>query len=85
VFWIKCRVWGFGFHNLVPLVSALGIFAGDVHERAAAAPQPQDMMQHGAGLDVVIEEGAPVLQLLPVEDETLLVDGDAFQILDHLL
>ena len=33
-------------------------------------------------LDVVIAEGASVLELLPGEDETLLIGGDALLVLD---
>ena len=39
-------------------------------------------MKGGSFLDVVIGEGSPVLELLPGEDEPLLVWGDALLILD---
>ena len=39
-------------------------------------------MQCGLLLDVVIREGASVLELLPGEDETLLIGGDALLVLD---
>ena len=39
-------------------------------------------MEGGLLLDVVVREGAPVLQLLPSKDQTLLVGGDALLVLD---
>ena len=43
--------------------------------------QSQDKMEGGLLLDVVVREGPAVLQLLPREDEPLLVWGDALLIL----
>ena len=43
--------------------------------------QSQDKMEGGLLLDVVVREGPAVLQLLPCEDEPLLVWGDALLIL----
>ena len=42
-------------------------------------------MEGGLLLDVVVRQGAAVLQLLAREDETLLVGGDALLVLDLLL
>ena len=42
-------------------------------------------MEGGLLLDVVVRERAPVLQLLPREDEALLVGRDALLVLDLLL
>jgi hypothetical protein len=39
-------------------------------------------MQSRLLLDVVIREGATILQLLPCEDQTLLIWGDAFLVLN---
>lgn len=36
-------------------------------------------------LDVVVAEGTAVFQLFAAEDQALLVWGDAFLVLDHLL
>ena len=41
-------------------------------------------MQGALLLDVVVGEGAPVLQLLPREDETLLVRRDTFLVLRQI-
>merc|ERR1719350_1620444 len=47
-----------------------------------ASPQPEDQVQGGLLLDVVVGQGAPVLQLLSSEDQPLLVWGDSLLILD---
>jgi hypothetical protein len=39
-------------------------------------------VQHAVGLDVVAGNGAAVLELLALEDEALLVGGDALLVLD---
>merc|ERR1712241_1431782 len=44
--------------------------------------QSQDQMEGGLLLDVVVRDGPAVLQLLPCEDEPLLVWGDALLILN---
>ena len=44
----------------------------------------KDQMKSRLFLDVVIREGTAILQLLPSEDETLLVRGDSFLVLDLL-
>ena len=51
----------------------------DLH---GAAAQAQDQVQRALLLDVVVGEGAAVLQLLAGEDEALLVRGDALLVLD---
>lgn len=53
-----------------------------------ATPKSQHEVERGLLLDVVVGEGAPVLQLFPGEDETLLVGRDALFVLDlglHIL
>merc|ERR1712066_267997 len=47
-----------------------------------ATPEAQDQVQRGLLLDVVVRQRAAILQLLPREDQTLLVRGDAFLVLD---
>ena len=42
-----------------------------------AATQAQHQVQRRLLLNVVVRQGAPVLKLLPREDEALLVRGDA--------
>ena len=53
----------------------------DLHTTTKA----EDQVKGGLLLDVVVGEGAAVLELLSSEDETLLVRGDAFLVLDLLL
>ena len=55
-----------------------------VREGAAAA-QAEDEVQRGLLLYVVVGESAPVLELLPGEDEALLVGGGCLLALDLLL
>jgi len=47
-----------------------------------SSTQTQDQVEGRLLLDVVVRQGAPVLQLLAGEDETLLVRGDALLVLD---
>ena len=46
------------------------------------AAQAKHEVQRAVLLDVVVGERAPVLELLPGEDQTLLVRGNAFLVLD---
>ena len=62
------RLLGLGVHLLLPLLPP--------------SAQAQHEVQRGLLLDVVIREGASVLELLPGEDETLLIGGDALLVLD---
>ena len=48
----------------------------------AATTQAQHEVQGRLLLDVVVREGAAVLELLTSEDQTLLVGGDALLVLD---
>merc|ERR1719186_2338833 len=50
-----------------------------------ASPQPQHQVEGGLLLDVVVRQSAPVLQLLPSEDETLLVWRNTLLVLDFSL
>ena len=47
-----------------------------------AATETQDKVEGRLLLDVVVREGAAVLELLAGEDETLLIGGDALLVLD---
>ena len=47
-----------------------------------SSPQPEDQMEGGLLLDVVVRESPPVLQLLSSEDQPLLVGGDPLLVLD---
>ena len=55
----------------------IGIARQRLDEDLHAAAQPQHQVQRRLLLDVVVREGAAVLELLAREDETLLVRGDA--------
>ncbi len=59
------------------------VLLGEEAERGFNDPaaQAQHEVQGGLLLDVVVGEGAPVLQLLTGEDETLLVGGNPLLIL----
>ena len=50
-----------------------------------SAAEAEDEVEGGLLLDVVVTEGAAVLQLLASEDEALLIGGDALLVLDFLL
>ena len=70
----------------MPLISCpyISIFQASV-ARLSAAPQPQHQMQRGFLLHVVVSERAPVLQLLSRENQSLLVRGNAFLVLNFAL
>ena len=51
-----------------------------LHTHHHAAPQPQHQVQRALLLDVVIGQGAAVLELLAGKDQALLVRGDACEI-----
>merc|ERR1719153_2210946 len=53
-----------------------------LHEDLHPTPQPQNKVQCGLLLDVVIGEGPAILQLFPREDEPLLVWGNPLLVLD---
>ena len=85
-------------HLLVHVGHALGLGVHLLLALLAATAKAEDEVQGGLLLDVVILQGAPVLELLTscgllgqglcvngdrdTEDETLLVRGDAFLVLD---
>ena len=58
-----------------------GLAGQRLDEYLHASPQPQDQVEGGLLLDVVIGEGPAVLQLLASEDQPLLVRGDALLVL----
>ena len=63
---------GFRITSYISLASSISL---------ASASQPQDQVQGRLLLDVVVAEGATILELLPSEDQTLLVRGDSFLVL----
>ena len=52
------------------------------HRSECTAAKPQHEVEGRFFLDVVVREGAPILELLPREDEALLIGRDAFLVLD---
>ena len=58
-----------------------GLAGESLDEDLHATTEPQDEVEGALLLNVVVGEGAPVLQLLPGEDEPLLVRGDTLLVL----
>ncbi len=54
----------------------------DRRSSCIAAAESQDQMQCGFLLDIIVSEGSTVFQLLPSEDESLLIRRNALLILD---
>merc|ERR1719262_1952218 len=53
-----------------------------LHKDLHAAAEPQDQVERGLLLDVIVAQRAPVLQLLAGEDQALLIRWDALFVLD---
>ena len=67
-------------------LSQLNFFASSANAGLDdASPQSEDEVEGGLFLNVVVGQRPPILQLLPCEDEALLIRGDALLILDLLL
>jgi len=54
----------------------------DLHGSHASSSESQNQMEGGLLLDIVIREGSSIFELLSSEDESLLVWGDSFFVLD---
>ena len=67
---------------LVLVLDLLGLGVGLLLPLLGAAAEAEHEVEGRLLLDVVVREGATVLQLLPGEDEALLVRGDALLVLD---
>merc|ERR1712146_675129 len=52
------------------------------HEHLVASTKAEHEVEGRLLLDVVVRQGAPILELLASEDQTLLVGGDALLVLD---
>uniref|UniRef100_A0A453CNJ9 Uncharacterized protein n=1 Tax=Aegilops tauschii subsp. strangulata TaxID=200361 RepID=A0A453CNJ9_AEGTS len=59
-----------------------GLASEGLHEDLHATTQTQDKVEGGLLLDVVVSEGATILQLLASKDEALLVRRNALLVLD---
>ena len=58
-----------------------GLAGEGLHEDLHTTTETEDEMESGLLLDVVVGEGASVLQLLPSKDETLLVRRNSLLVL----
>merc|ERR1712199_33038 len=67
---------------LLGVLDLLRLSVGLLLALLTASAKTQDEVQSRLLLDVVVLEGAAVLELLSSEDETLLIRGDALLILD---
>jgi len=73
---------------LLGVLHLLWLSVGLLLTLLASSTETQDKVQGGLLLDVVILQGAPILELLTSEDETLLIRGNSFLVLDlgfHIL
>ena len=59
-----------------------GLASEGLHEDLHASAKTKHQMKRRLLLDVVVAEGATVLELLTREDETLLIGGDSLLVLD---
>jgi hypothetical protein len=59
-----------------------GLASQGLHEDLHPTPEPENQVKGGLLLDVVVSQGAAILQLLAGEDEALLVRGDTLLVLD---
>ena len=58
-----------------------GLASESLHEDLHSAAKPEDQVESALLLDVVIRKGSAILQLLPSENQPLLVGGDPFLVL----
>jgi len=70
------------FDLLLGVLHLLWLSVGLLLALLASSTETQNKVQGGLLLDVVILQGAPVLELLTSEDETLLIRGNSFLVLD---
>jgi len=59
-----------------------GLASQSLHEDLHTTTEAEDQVESGLLLDVVVAEGATVLELLTSEDEALLIRGDTLLVLD---
>ena len=62
-----------------------GLSSESLHEDLHTTAETEDEMESGLLLDVVVGEGATVLELLSSEDEALLIRGNTLLVLDLCL
>ena len=90
IWWDSLLVLDLGFDVLNGVrwldIEGDGLTSESLHKNLHSSTQPQDQVQSALLLDIVVRQGSSIFQLLPSEDETLLVRGNAFLVLDkHLL
>ena len=68
--------------GLVDALGLLGLAVDLLFALLSAATETEDEVEGGLLLDVVVGEGAAVLELLAGEDEALLIGRDALLVLD---
>ena len=56
-----------------------------LHEEFHATSKPEDQMECAFSIDVIIGEGAPIIKLNTSKDESLLVRGNTFLVLNDSL
>jgi len=76
---------GSKLERLVDVLDLLGLGVHLLLALLSTTTEAQDQMESALLLDVVVAQGATILQLLAGEDETLLIRRDTFLILDLLL
>ncbi|KAL0610459.1 hypothetical protein AAY473_020230 [Plecturocebus cupreus] len=59
-----------------------GLTGQGLHEDLHPTSETEDQVKGGLFLDVVVRQGAPIFQLFPGKDQSLLVRRDAFLVLD---
>jgi hypothetical protein len=59
-----------------------GVVENSTGDLAMSATQPQDQVECGFFLDIVVTQGSSIFQLLSGKDQTLLIRGDSFLVLD---
>jgi len=69
-------------NSLAHTLDLLGLGVNLLFPLLSSSTKAQHQVKRGLLLDVVIGEGASILELLTSEDETLLIRGDSFLVLD---
>jgi len=69
-------------NGLGPALNLLGLGEDLLFPLLSSSTKAKDKMKGGLLLDVVIRKGAAILELLSSKDETLLIRGDSFLVLD---
>jgi len=69
-------------NSLAHALHPLGLSVNLLFPLLSSSTKAQHQVKRGLLLDVVVRKGASVLKLLTSEDETLLIRGDSFLILD---